>query len=211
MMRYIVILIGCLTTLIYSFPKILEKGPSVTIENNQQLVTFPDDYRGQWLVCFSFPNVFSPVCTSEVVKFIQMSDQFDRANTKILGIAPFSQQHYQLWLKHIQKENNIAIPANLELLSDRTRLISEKYDFIHPAQTPHKNIRALYILDPEGRVRAALFYPMFNGRNVTEVYRLLMAIQASDASNNGVTVENWQPGDKVHQCVPCSQKKAQQQ
>ncbi|PLX38621.1 MAG: peroxiredoxin [Hyphomicrobiales bacterium] len=152
------------------------------------------DYKGKWLVLFSHPADFTPVCTTEFMAFARAQDQFAALNCELLGLSIDSHYAHIAWVRNI--EENFGVKINFPIIADLSMQVANAYGMIQPGASDTSAVRATFIIDPEGVLRAMVYYPMSNGRSIDEFVRLVTALQTSDA--NGVaTPEAWQPGDKV--------------
>ena len=181
-------------------PLIGEKAPSFKAETTQGPISFPDDYQGKWVVFFSHPADFTPVCTTEFMTFASMQPEFEKLNCKLLGLSIDSTYSHIAWLRTIKEKIEFKGMKNLEVtfpvISDLTMHVSKAFGMLQPAASTTQAVRAVFIIDPNAIVRAILYYPLSNGRNMEEVKRLLIAMQTSDA-HHVATPANWQPGDDV--------------
>jgi len=181
-------------------PLIGEKAPSFKAETTQGPITFPDDFKGKWVVFFSHPADFTPVCTTEFMTFASMQPEFEKLNCKLLGLSIDSTYSHIAWLRTIQEKIEYKDMKNLEVtfpvISDLTMEVSKAFGMLQPAASNTQAVRAVFIIDPKAIVRAILYYPLSNGRNMDEVKRLLIAMQHSD--EHGIaTPANWQIGEDV--------------
>ena len=181
-------------------PLIGEKAPSFTAETTQGMVKFPEDYAGKWVVFFSHPADFTPVCTTEFMTFASMQPEFEKLNCKLLGLSIDSTYSHIAWLRTIKEKicykDMKGLEVDFPVISDLTMEVSRAFGMLQPGASNTQAVRAVFIMDPEAVVRAILFYPMSNGRNMDEVLRLLKAMQLSD-QHKVATPANWQPGDDV--------------
>jgi len=181
-------------------PLIGEKAPSFVAETTQGTINFPEDYKGKWVIFFSHPADFTPVCTTEFMTFANMADEFKQLNTELLGLSIDSTYSHIAWLRtikeKIQYKSMKDIEVNFPVISDLTMEVSKKFGMLQPAASTTQAVRAVFIMDPKAIVRAILYYPLSNGRNMDEVKRLLIAMQHSD-EHNIATPANWEIGDDV--------------
>jgi len=181
-------------------PLIGEKAPSFTAETTQGMVKFPEDYAGKWVVFFSHPADFTPVCTTEFMTFASMQPEFEKLNCKLLGLSIDSTYSHIAWLRTIKEKicykDMKGLEVDFPVISDLTMEVSKAFGMLQPGASNTQAVRAVFTMDPEAVVRAILFYPMSNGRNMDEVLRLLKAMQLSD-QHKVATPANWQPGDDV--------------
>jgi peroxiredoxin (alkyl hydroperoxide reductase subunit C) len=181
-------------------PLIGEKAPSFQAETTQGDITFPDDYKGKWVVFFSHPADFTPVCTTEFMTFACMAEEFRSLNCELVGLSIDSTYSHIAWLRTIKEKIKYGDMENVEVMfpviSDLTMEVSRLYGMLQPGASNTQAVRAVFIIDPEGIVRSLFYYPLSNGRNMQEVKRLLIAMQYSD--KHGIaTPANWQMGDDV--------------
>jgi len=184
----------------YSIPLIGDQAPSFTAETTQGKINFPADYKGKWVIFFSHPADFTPVCTTEFMTFAKMEPEFEKLNCKLLGLSIDSTYSHIAWLRTIKEKIEYkgmkGIEVNFPVISDLTMEVSKAFGMLQPNVSTTQAVRAVFIIDPKGIVRSVLYYPSSNGRNMEEVKRLLVAMQMSDA-NKVATPANWTPGDDV--------------
>ncbi len=181
-------------------PLIGEPAPSFKAETTQGPLNFPEDVKGKWVVFFSHPADFTPVCTTEFMTFAAMQPEFEKRNCTLIGLSIDSTYSHIAWLRTIKEKiafkDMKGIEVNFPVISDLTMEVSKAFGMLQPAASTTQAVRAVFIMDPQAIVRAILYYPLSNGRNVAEVLRLLCALQMSDA-HKVATPANWQPGDDV--------------
>ncbi len=176
-----------------TMPRINEPAPAFTAPTTHGVKTL-EDYKGKWLVLFSHPADFTPVCTTEFIAFAKRNDDFQARNCELLGLSIDSHYSHVAWVRNIKEKFGIEVP--FPIIADLKMDVAKAYGMIHPGAADTSAVRATFIIDPEGTMRAMVYYPMTNGRSIDEILRLLTALQTSD--EHGVaTPENWQPGDKV--------------
>jgi peroxiredoxin (alkyl hydroperoxide reductase subunit C) len=152
------------------------------------------DYKGKWLVLFSHPADFTPVCTTEFMGFAQHAEEFQKINCELLGLSIDSHFSHISWVRNIKEKFGQDIP--FPIIADLSMTVAKAYGMIHSGASSTAAVRTTFIIDDKGILRAMLYYPMSNGRSIPEILRLVIALQTSDA--HGVaTPEGWQPGDKV--------------
>ena len=181
-------------------PLIGEKAPSFKAGTTQGPITFPDDYEGKWVIFFSHPADFTPVCTTEFMTFASMAEEFKELNCELLGLSIDSTFSHIAWLRTIKEKIEYKgmkdVEVNFPVISDLTMEVSKKFGMLQPSASTTQAVRAVFIIDPEATVRAILYYPLSNGRNMQEIKRLLIAMQHSD--EHGIaTPANWEIGDDV--------------
>lgn len=181
-------------------PLIGEKAPAFEAESTQGPINFPEDYKGSWVVFFSHPADFTPVCTTEFMTFASMQADFEKLNCKLLGLSIDSTYSHIAWLRTIKEKieyNGMkGLEVNFPVISDLTMEVSRAFGMLQPAASTTQAVRAVFIMDPDAIVRAILYYPLSNGRNMDEIKRMIIAMQLSD-KHQVATPANWQQGDDV--------------
>lgn len=176
-----------------SLPRLNEPAPdfeAVTTHGPRRLA----DYRGSWLILFSHPADFTPVCTTEFIAFTKRYEEFRDRNCELLGLSVDSNFSHLAWVRTIEEKFGVRIP--FPIIADLDMKVSHRYGMIHPGASETATVRALFVIDPQGILRAMIYYPLTTGRSIDEVLRLLTALQTTDA--HGVsTPEGWRPGDRV--------------
>jgi peroxiredoxin 2/4 len=184
----------------FSMPRIGEKAPEFKAVTTQGDINFPSDYAGNWVIFFSHPADFTPVCTSEFMTFAAMEDRFAEVNTKLLGLSVDGLYSHIAWLRTIKEKIEYRgmkdIEVKFPLIEDITMEVSKKYGMIQPGESSTKAVRAVFIIDPAGIIRTIIYYPLSMGRNFEELYRAVVALQTADAFSIA-TPADWQPGDDV--------------
>jgi peroxiredoxin (alkyl hydroperoxide reductase subunit C) len=151
-----------------------------------------DFYRGRWLFLFSHPADFTPVCTSEFIALAGACSRFQALGCDLLGLSVDSLFSHLAWLRSIRDDFGVSIPFPVG--EDLSMAIAAAYGMVHPSDVNTATVRATFLIDPQGIVRASSYYPMSNGRNVEETLRLLAALQETDATGLS-TPAGWKPGD----------------
>ncbi|MDR3698130.1 MAG: peroxiredoxin [Candidatus Sulfopaludibacter sp.] len=189
-----------MTETVQKLPLIGEPAPSFEAETTQGRIRFPEDYRGKWVVFFSHPADFTPVCTTEFMTFAAMHKEFQGLNCELVGLSIDSTFSHIAWLRTIREKVAFRGIKDVEVMfpviSDLTMQVSRAYGMLQPAASTTQAVRAVFVIDPEGKVRAILYYPLTNGRNIQEIKRLLMALQTSD-KHKVATPAGWVPGEEV--------------
>lgn len=181
------------TTTQMSMPRLNEPAPTFHAKTTHGMKT-NDDYKGKWLVLFSHPADFTPVCTTEFMAFAKASDKFAALDAELLGLSIDSVFSHLAWEQNIKENFGVEIP--FPIIADLDMKVAHAYGMIQPGASDTSAVRATFIIDPEGILRAMVYYPMTNGRSIDEFLRLITALQTSD--ENGVaTPENWHKGEKV--------------
>lgn len=176
-----------------ALPRINEPAPNFTAPTTHGERSL-SDYHGKWLVLFSHPADFTPVCTTEFIGFAKAQDRFAELNTELLGLSIDSHYAHIAWVRAIKEKFDVDI--NFPIIADLSMQVAKAYGMIQPGASDTAAVRATFIIDPESVLRAMVYYPMSNGRSIDEFVRLVEALQTSDA-NKVATPEGWKPGDKV--------------
>lgn len=152
------------------------------------------DYKGHWVILFSHPGDFTPVCTTEFIAFAQANDQFKGLNANLIGLSIDSNPSHLAWVNQIYQLTGIEIP--FPIIADRMAEVAKLYGMIAPDASTQETVRNVFFIDPDQVIRAIFIYPLTNGRNIAEILRLLIALQTTDKCKV-VTPANWQPGNPV--------------
>jgi peroxiredoxin 2/4 len=181
-------------------PLIGEEAPAFTAETTQGMIHFPEDYKGKWVVLFSHPADFTPVCTTEFMTFARLMPQFESLNCRLIGLSIDSTYSHIAWLRTIEEKIKYRgmehVEVRFPVISDLKMEVAKKYGMLQPAAADTKAVRAVFFIDPHAKIRALVYYPLSNGRNFHEILRLLIAMQTSDA-HQCATPADWEPGDDV--------------
>jgi len=181
-------------------PLIGERAPAFTADSTQGPVRFPDDYKGKWVVFFSHPADFTPVCTTEFMAFAAAAEDFRALNAELLGLSIDSTFSHIAWLRTIRERIEYKgmkrVEVTFPVISDLTMEVSKAFGMLQPSASTTQAVRAVFLIDPKAIVRAILYYPLSNGRNIDEILRLLIAMQTSD-EYKVATPANWRVGEEV--------------
>ena len=185
---------------VVSMPRIGEKAPAFKAVTTQGEINFPEQYAGSWVILFSHPADFTPVCTSEFMTFASMEPQFEALNCKLVGLSVDGLYSHIAWLRTIKDKIEYKGMKNVEvkfpLIEDITMEVAKKYGMIQPGESSTKAVRAVFVIDPNGVIRTIIYYPLSMGRNFDELVRVLQALQTADAFSIA-TPADWRPGDEV--------------
>jgi peroxiredoxin 2/4 len=180
-------------------PLIGEKAPGFTAESTTGKITFPGDNLSKWTILFSHPADFTAVCSTEILELAAMQDDFEKLNTRLMVISTDAVSSHIEWVKSLETINykgrdpqKIRFP----LISDKNMEISLKYGMMHSHASTTKDVRGVFIIDPDGKIAAIFFYPMNVGRNMDEIKRTLVALQTSE-NKNVLIPANWNSGQDV--------------
>lgn len=181
-------------------PLIGDKAPSFKAKTTMGDINFPKDYEGKWTILFSHPADFTPVCTTEFMTFATMQEEFKKLNTELIGLSIDSIYAHIAWLRTIKEKIEYKGMKNVEVMfpviEDLTMEVAKKFGMLQPNASNTQAVRAVFIMDPEAKVRAILYYPLSTGRNMDEIKRIIIAMQKADKEGIA-TPANWQPGDDV--------------
>ncbi|HEX9105639.1 MAG TPA: peroxiredoxin [Longimicrobiales bacterium] len=187
-------------------PRIGESAPAfeaVTTHGVLQLA----DFRGSWLILFSHPADFTPVCTTEFVGFAEIYPDLKQRGVELLGLSIDSVYAHIAWVRNIEEHFDIEIP--FPVIADLDRKVATAYGMVMPGESKTETSRCVFVIDPEGVVRAMIFYPLTTGRSMPEILRLVDALQTAD-KHHVATPANWQPGQPVIVPPPRTQEEAEE-
>ncbi|WNY27470.1 peroxiredoxin [Methanolapillus ohkumae] len=196
-----------------SLPLIGDDAPAFQAETTNGPLNFPKDYKGKWVILFSHPADFTPVCTTEFITFANMADDFAKINVELIGLSIDSITSHIAWLKEIKDrieyKGSKGVVVKFPVIADIKMDVAKKYGMIQPGVSDTKAVRAVFIIDPDAKIKAILYYPMSAGRNMEEIKRLVQALQVN-YKDKVSTPANWQPGDDVVMGAPQTFKEAQE-
>lgn len=176
-----------------SLPRIGDPAPQFEAVTTHGPVKL-EDYKGSWLVLFSHPADFTPVCTTEFIAFQEIYPKLKELNTELLGLSVDSLPAHIAWLRNIEEKSGVKI--EFPVIADLSRQVAIKYGMIHPNESSTETNRAVFIIDDKQKIRAIIYYPLTTGRNMDEIVRLVEALQTTDKYQVS-TPANWRKGDKV--------------
>jgi peroxiredoxin (alkyl hydroperoxide reductase subunit C) len=176
-----------------TMPRLNEPAPAFEARTTHGVRKLAD-YQGKWLVLFSHPADFTPVCTTEFMAFARAYPEFQKLDCELLGLSIDSNYAHIAWVRNIKEKFGVDIP--FPIIEDLSMRVANAYGMIQPGASDTSAVRATFIIDPNGILRAMVYYPMTNGRSIPEFLRLVAALRTCDA-NKVATPEGWQPGDKV--------------
>lgn len=194
-----------------TMPLIGDPAPSFVAETTKGTIHFPEDFKGKWVILFSHPADFTPVCTTEFMTFTKMSKEFKTMNTELVGLSVDSISSHVAWLYAIEQNVKFNGMKNVEvdfpLIADLRMDVAKKYGMIHPHSHDTKAVRAVFFIDPNAKIRTILYYPASTGRNFEEIKRILISLQVSDTFGYS-TPADWEPGKDVVKSAACTLKEA---
>ncbi len=180
-------------------PMIGDDAPSFVATTTQGEINFPGDFKGKWIILFSHPADFTPVCTTEFMTFGHMMKEFEALNVQLVGLSVDSIYAHIAWLRKIQDiewKGMKNVEVTFPLIEDIKMDVAKKYGMIQPHVSTTQAVRAVFFIDPAGKIRAMIYYPQSLGRNFDEIKRVILALQKADA-DNVATPADWRPGDDV--------------
>lgn len=180
-------------------PLIGDMAPEFHAITTQGEINFPKDYVGKWVVLFSYSADFMPVCTTEFMTFASMINEFQTLNTALIGLSIDSVYSHIAWLRKIRElvwKDIKHVEVSFPIIADTTMDVAKKYGMLHPNYSGTQTVCAVFIIDPDGKVRAISYYPASTGRNLHEIKRMISALQKSDCDKI-TTPANWMPCDDV--------------
>lgn len=192
-------------TEVRSLPRLNEPAPDFEAISTHGPVKL-SDLRGKWVVLFSHPADFTPVCSTEFMAFAQNYAEFEKRNAVLLGISVDSVYSHIAWTRNIEEKSGIKIP--FPVIADLDMKVAQLFGMIHPGAAATATVRTVFFIDDKGIVRAMIYYPMSCGRNVDEILRVLDALQTADKAGVA-TPANWRPGDPVVVPAPVTKEAAE--
>lgn len=174
-------------------PRINDQAPAFEAETTWGRLAL-EDFRDRWLILFSHPADFTPVCTTEFLAFQEIFQDLKGLGVDLLGLSVDSVTAHIAWLRNMEEKFGVKIP--FPVIADSDRKVAGLYGMIMPGESKTETSRCVFVIDPKGVLRAMIYYPLTTGRNMQEILRLVKALQTTD--QHGVaTPANWQPGDQV--------------
>lgn len=191
-------------------PVIGDPAPAFRAMTTMGKINFPEDYKGSWVILFSHPADFTPVCTTEFITFARMADEFEELNVKLLGLSIDSLHSHLAWAKSIEnipwKGDPVVLP--FPIIADISMNVAKLYGMIQTVAST-QTVRAVFIIDPQGIIRTVLYYPMSTGRNFDEIKRIIQSLQKYDEDKVS-TPADWRPGDPVVMGAPLTLEEAKE-
>ena len=184
----------------WRMPRIGDQAPEFRAMTTKGKLNFPGDYKGYWKILFSHPADFTPVCTTEFIAFAKMQKEFDKLNTKLVGLSVASLSSHIAWVRNIKEkiewEGNKNVDIDFPIVVDLSKNVSTLYGMIMPGESNNACVRAVFFIDPTDKIRAIIYYPLVLGRNFDEIKRVIIGLQTADAHDVAMPA-NWQPGKDV--------------
>ncbi|MBL7922892.1 MAG: peroxiredoxin [Bacteroidia bacterium] len=178
----------------YAMPRIGDMAPDFEAIATTGKLKFSDYNKGKWVIFFSHPADFTPVCTTELSAFAQEEEKFAGLNTRLLGLSIDSIHSHIAWVQNVKEK--LGVDMKFPLIADIDMKVSKLYGMLQPGESETAAVRAVFFIDPTGKIRLIMYYPLNVGRNMEEIFRVLRALQVSDANKVAMPL-NWKPGAKV--------------
>jgi peroxiredoxin (alkyl hydroperoxide reductase subunit C) len=189
-----------------ALPRLNEPAPDFEALSTQGPIKL-SDFRGKWVILFSHPADFTPVCTTELTEFARRQEEFKKLNTQLIGLSVDSVYSHLAWIRNM--EQHFGVKIDYPLIADLDMKVAQLYGMIHPGASSTATVRCVFFIDDEGILRAMIYYPLTNGRSVDEILRVLQGLQLNKAKGVA-TPEGWRPGDKVIVPAPTTLKAAEE-
>ena len=183
----------------FRIPLIGEQAPSFITETTEGTINFPSDFGSNWKIILSHPMDFTPVCSTELIEMANLQEEFEKLRVKILTVSTDPLDTHKQWkkaLEQIDYKKYLRQKINFPIADDSNLVISKLYGMIHLETDNNRDVRGVFIIDPDNKIRAEFFYPMEVGRNMNELLRTIIALQTT-ATHNVLTPANWKSGHDV--------------
>ncbi len=195
------------TVAVPHIPRINEPAPEVTAKSTHGMIKLSDyTAKGKWIMLFSHPADFTPVCTTEFVEIARLTPEFEKRNVQLVGNSIDSVYSHIAWVRNIEEKFSVKI--KFPLIADLDQKVARAFGMVHEAVSDTATVRAVFFIDPKNTIRALLYYPMSLGRNTDELLRVVDALQTADA-NSCATPANWHVGEAVIVPAPATQADAE--
>ena len=177
-----------------TMPRIGDMAPDFEAITTTGKINFSDFNKGKWVILFSHPADFTPVCTTELSEFARQEDYFTSQDTKLIGLSIDSIHSHMAWVHNVKEK--LGILMKFPIIADIDMKVAKLYGMLQPGESETAAVRAVFFIDPTGKIRLIMYYPLNIGRNMEEIKRVLLALQTSDANQCAMPL-NWEKGDKV--------------
>jgi len=189
-----------------AMPRLGEPAPAFEAVTTQGVIRL-EDFKGSWLILFSHPADFTPVCTTEFMGFAEIHGELQKRGVELLGLSIDSVYSHIAWMRNIEEKMGVKIP--FPVIADLNKEVANLYGMVMPGESKTETSRCVFVIDPEGILRAMIYYPLTTGRNMPEILRLIDALQTTD-KHKVATPANWKPGEPVIVPPPNTQEMAEQ-
>jgi len=190
---------------VVNMPRLGEKAPDFEAPTTHGVLKL-SDFKGSWLIIFSHPADFTPVCTTEFMAFAKIHPDLQKRGCELLGLSVDSVTSHIAWVRNIEEKTGVKI--SFPVIADLNKEVSMKFGMVHPGQSKTETVRTVFVIDPNQVIRLILYYPLTTGRNMDEIMRVVDALQMTDA-NKVATPANWRPGEMVIVPPPSTQEMAE--
>lgn len=200
-----------MTDTLNRLPLIGDKAPAFKALTTTGTINFPEDYKGKWVLFFSHPSDFTPVCTTEFMTLASMKEEFAELNVELLGLSVDSLYSHIAWIRKIEEfewKGMQRMKIDFPVIADLNTKVSTLYGMLQPNVSSTQAVRAVFLIDPEGIIRSITYYPLTTGRNFAEIKRMIQAIQKADEVHMS-TPANWQPGEDMIIPTPVTMEEAE--
>jgi len=179
---------------ITQMPRIGDQAPDFKAMTTNGMIQFSEFIKGSWTIMFSHPADFTPVCTTEMSGFALLEDDFKKMNTKLIGLSIDSIHSHLAWVNNVKEK--LGIFMRFPIIADIDMKVSKLYGMLMPGESETAAVRAVFFIDPNGKIRLIMYYPLNVGRNMDEIIRALQALQTADKYKVALPL-NWKPGEKA--------------
>jgi len=180
--------------LVTQMPRIGDMAPDFKSMTTTGMMQFSEHIKGSWTILFSHPADFTPVCTTEMTGFAVLEDEFKKMNTKLVGLSIDSIHSHVAWVNNVREKTGIFM--KFPIIADIDMKVSKLYGMLQPGESETAAVRAVFFIDPNGKIRLIMYYPLNVGRNMDEIIRALVALQTADEHKVALPL-NWKPGEKA--------------
>ena len=179
---------------VFTMPRIGDMAPDFEAVTTTGKLKFSEFNKDKWVILFSHPADFTPVCTTELSEFARQQDYFTAQNTKLIGLSIDSIHSHMAWVHNVKEK--LGVLMNFPIIADIDMHVAKLYGMLQPGESLTAAVRAVFFIDPTGKIRLIMYYPLNVGRNMDEIKRALLALQTSDANKCAMPL-NWKQGDQV--------------
>ncbi|MDD4374977.1 MAG: peroxiredoxin [Bacteroidales bacterium] len=179
---------------VFQMPRIGDQAPDFKAMTTTGMMQFSEYIKGSWTILFSHPADFTPVCTTEMSGFAVLEDKFKKMNTKLVGLSIDSIHSHVAWVNNVKEKTGVFM--RFPIIADIDMKVSKLYGMLQPGESETAAVRAVFFIDPIGKIRLIMYYPLNVGRNMDEIIRALQALQTADEHKVALPL-NWKPGEKA--------------
>jgi peroxiredoxin (alkyl hydroperoxide reductase subunit C) len=179
---------------VFQMPRIGDQAPDFKAMTTTGMMQFSEYIKGSWTILFSHPADFTPVCTTEMSGFAVLEDEFKKMNTKLVGLSIDSIHSHVAWVNNVKEKTGVFM--KFPIIADIDMKVAKLYGMLQPGESETSAVRAVFFIDPNGKIRLIMYYPLNVGRNMDEIIRALQALQTADEHKVSLPL-NWKPGEKA--------------